>query len=241
MIRLIFALFYFLATAATGGTLYGYPHVPAAYYDWNYLQAKSQPYTALSGTFSMSARFTWDGVPGQSVTNPQHAVVAYTQRQVATGYFNLAGEESFTHGAGAFVGERGLEMELWFRQNNAGNAYVWNQDNNRCARDVQGTLPPGSMCLASNYNAGGYITSAPGFQLTKGVQYTLKVKLSQSSPGWTKLEAELYKPAAFGQQLVQSGMMGFPSASFFPVVNQHLTAAVARTPGEPLIQYTVLP
>lgn len=226
--------------ACGGGGLYsdGSP-----YHDFNYIAPKSQPYAMLTNAqpFSMSVTYTWGGTAGQTVTPAQHAVLAYTQSAFNTGYLNTMGQSLFTHGAGAYVGERGLAMELWFQQNGSGNGILWTQDNGRCAQDVQGTIPPGSMCLASSSNPNGFITPAPTFVLKKGVAYTLQVSISPTSPGWSRLDAKLYTPGQFGPTLVQSGAVGFQNAQFFPVVGQTLQATVARTPGEPVITYTVLP
>lgn len=231
-----------LAAAASGGTLYGYPTLPSNTYDFNYQTAKSQPYSALSGPISLSVQYTWNsGSTGAQIVEPQHALLAFTQMSTPTGYFNTTGDQIWTHGVGAFVGEHGLEMELWFRNGSTNNSIVWGQHEGRCARDVLGTLPPGTMCLSATPSAAGYITPYPGFVLRKWATYVVKIRVSPTSPGWSKLEAELWQPGTFGMTMTQSGMVGFENAAFFPLTGQTLNAAVARTPGEPSILYTVLP
>jgi len=242
IIRWLAACLAFVSAAASGGMLYSAPTYPGNYYDFSYQPAKSLPYSALSSPISLSVQFIWQGTAGTPITTPQHALAAFTQMTVPTGYYNPAGDQIWTHGAGAFVGEMGLEMELWIRQNGAANSIVWGQHNGRCARDVQGTLPPNTMCLSATSSPAGFITPSPSFALKRGVTYTLKVKISPTSAGWSKLEAELYQPSVFfGLTLIQSGSVGFENATFFPLVGQMLNAVVARTPGEPAIQYVVLP
>lgn len=226
--------------ACGGGDLYSDGSI---YHDFNYIPSKSQPYTALTNAqpFSSAVTYKWGGTAGQVVTPAQHAVLAYTQSAFNTGYLNAAGQSLFTHGAGAYVGDRGLALELWFQQNGAGNGIYWTQDNGRCARDVQATIPPGVMCLPSYPNSAGFITDAPTFSLLKGANYTLQVSISPTSPGWSRLDANLYQAGFFGPTLVQSGAVGFQNSAFFPVSLQPLQMTVARTPGEPVISYTVLP
>lgn len=248
MKKLIFIFAMLLIACGGSGTLYSPPGLN--YYDFNYDATKAQTVASLtSNTTTLTYNFVWDGVAGQNITTPQHAVVAMTQIASPTTTLNQTGQMIWTHGAGALVGERGLALELWFRNDLNGNGYtddqanavVWSQDNGRCATDVLQTIPDGQMCLAATDNPNGHITSAPYFQLKKGVAYVIKVQLIPLGSGWMKLRAELYQPTATGTGLVQSGSVNFQTASFFPSSSAMVNAAVARTPGEPSIQYTALP
>lgn len=242
MRRFIISLLCLLSSMVNAGELYGYPYIPSNLYDWNYQPTRDVPYTALDGTMTLGATYRWSqGNPGDQITEPQHALMSFSQMVVPTGYFNQTGDQVWTHGVGAFVGEHGLEMELWFRQNDAPNSVVWGQHENRCARDVQGHIPPGTMCLSDVENETGYLTPYPSFVLRKGRTYTVKIKITPTGPGWSKLEAELYQQGIFGTTLIQKGMVGFSHAMFFPLAGEPIKAAIARTPGEPVIQYTVLP
>ena len=211
---------------AVSGTLY---RSVLSGYDFNYIPSKSYSYNHLinGGTLTAQAQFLWQG---SGTVTEGHAILAFTQRQVSTGWFNTAGDELFTHGMGAFVGVNGLELEIWMRQNGAANAITWSQYAGGCARDVQGTIPPGTMCLPNYVNSGSYLTSYPGFTLKRNVVYTLKVKLEPASAGWTNITAELYERVSGVDVLRQKGRIGVQTASYFPVVNQDAAFTVARTP-----------
>ncbi len=219
--------------------------------DFRYPPGMAKPLSALqAGEIKLQARFVWDGTAGSVITTPQHAVLAYTQRGDAGNIQNTWGQTFWTHGAGAILGNFGLGLEIWRRDDenapgyadDPANAVVWTQENNRCASDVRGTIPPGSLCLSPIPNTIGYLTPAPNFTLRRGVAYWLRFKLSPGgSPGNTNLYADLLEETASGVVMVQSGMVGFPTGVYFPIAGQALEATVARTPGsaaEPSIQYT---
>ena len=232
------------------GTLLRVPE--CADMDFRYLPDMSKSTAYVRGPNAapivLQARFVWDGAAGQEITTGQHVVVAYTQRGVENSMQNTWGQKLWTHGAGAILGQFGLGLEIWRRDDanapgygdDPANAVVWTQLNNRCAQDVLGTIPPGSMCLPATPNTWGYLTPAPGFTLRRGVAYWLRFKLSPSSLGYTSLYADLLEETASGAVLVQSGLIGFPTATYFPIAGQALEATVARTPGsaaEPVIHY----
>lgn len=229
-----------LAQNHDSGTLYRVES--AAYFDWNYPAALAKPKANLaSETLKLQSRFTWYGSTNQIITTEQHAIVAFTQTASTSTLVNNAGQSIWSHGAGAYVGERGLELELWFAQGTQHNAIVWSQDYNRCAQDVLGTLPGNTMCLSANYNAVGYITSAPDFTLKRGVNYWVRIQISPTTAGNSALHAELIEETLAGAVVVQSGSVGFQNAMIFPL-SADLSATVARTPGsvaEPYVNYVV--
>lgn len=210
-------------------------------FDFYYPTALSKPLSALQvGTpVKLQARFVWDGPIGQSITTAQHAVVAFTQKGAANNWLNSSGQLFWTHGAGAFVSERGLAMELWFRNDPAGNgvqddaadAYFWDQTNGRCAYIVS-VGPTNGLCLSQAPNSGGHLTPA-SFTLKKGVAYWVRISLARQAgnSAWATLSADLIEETSGGPVVVQTGSVGFIAASFFPYTNQSLEASVARTPG----------
>jgi hypothetical protein len=229
-----------LLVACDGGSLYNVPSLNN--FDFKYMSEFAQPYSALDNgkPLILHSRFIWTGEHGEIMPEEQHAVLAFTQ-QAASGWKNNYGETLWSHGAGAFVGEQGLEMELWFREDkngngfedDAANAYVWNQREGRCARDVAGELKDGVRCLDDKSNPDGFITSAPDFVLRKGVPYILRIELQPGNNGRMSLTAELYTSSPMGGfDLVQRGLVWFNRADHFPVPQQNLSASVARTPGE---------
>lgn len=222
------------------GTLYRVES--AAYFDWNYPAALAKPKANLaSETLKLQSRFTWYGSINQVITTEQHAIVAFTQTASTSTLVNNAGQSIWSNGAGAYVGERGLELELWFTQNGQNNAIVWSQDNNRCAQDVLGTLPGNTMCISASYNAAGYITSAPDFTLKRGVNYWVRIQISPTTTSNSVLHADLVEETISGAVVVQSGSVGFQNAMIFPLASD-LVATVARTPGsvaEPYVNYVV--
>jgi hypothetical protein len=239
-----------LLVGCGGGSLTADPDLD--YYDFEYREDFSRPYASLATgeALELKARFVWAGDRGQQIDTPQHVVLAFTQAASASTAQNDEGERLWTHGAGAFVGEHGLAMELWFRDdqaqdgfdNDAANALVWSQDNGRCMRDVLGVKPTGTYCLSDTDSPTGYITSAPDFVLQKGVAYVLHVRITPGPDGWKSLHAVLYQESGDTFNVVQRGFIGFPPSQFFPVAGQPLQASVARTPGspgEPLVDFVV--
>lgn len=227
------------AYALTDAGQLGYnPNIGNA--DFKYSTAMNEAKTNLNSEIALQAEFTWYGAYGAAVTGG-HAVLAFTQTAATNRPLNSAGQMFFSHGAGAFVGPRGLEIELWYRSDTNGNgfnddpqnAFVWNQDYNRCVRDVQGTIPAGVYCIAgATSTSGEYITAAPNFQLKKGVKYVVRIKLKPSSvyANRSRIEAQLLEQGYFGKTLIQSGAIDFVTSDFFPTV-QDLQATVARAPG----------
>lgn len=234
---------------SASGYLYRVPQL--GYFDFFYPTNLSRSYMDLQmgDTLKLQSRFMWGGAPGRTISPPQHAIVAFTNRGATNNMVNTSGQMFWTHGAGAIVSERGLELELWFRNDANGNgfnddtpnAYVWSQAHNRCVRDVQGTITTDVLCLGSDPSAGSYITSAPSFALKSGVYYWLRVKLIPFiGTGWATLYADLIEETPNGAVLVQSAAVGFEIARFFPMNWQAMEATVARTPGtldEPFIEW----
>lgn len=208
--------------------------------DFKYSIAMNEAKANLNSEVALQAEFTWYGSYGAPVTGG-HAVLAFTQTAATNRPLNSFGQMFYSHGAGAFVGPRGLELELWYRSDANGNgfnddtqnAFVWNQDNNRCVVDVAGTIPPGVYCISGTPSTTGeYITAAPSFQLKKGVKYVVRIKLKPSSvyANRTRIEAQLLEQGYFGKTLIQSGAIDFVTSDFFPTM-QDLQATVARAPG----------
>ncbi len=232
----------FLAACGGGGSLSGDPDLNN--YDFEYREEFSRDYAALSSgeVLTLRARFVWAGPRAERIEAPQHVVLAFTQSAFDGNPRNDEGELLFTHGAGALVGEYGLAMELWFRDGDATNAYVWRQDHNRCMVEVLGTIETGARCLDDRMSSNGYITSAPGFALQKGIAYVLHIRIVPGLDGQKELHAELYQESGDTFILVQHGMVRFPPERHFPVQGQALQASVARTPGtegEPVVDYLV--
>jgi hypothetical protein len=231
-----------LSACGGGGSLTGDPDL--ANYDFEYREEFTRGYESLytGEVLTLRARFIWTGPRAEQITSPQHVVLAFTQSAFDGNPRNDEGEVLFTHGAGALVGEYGLAMELWFRDGMATNAYVWRQDFNRCMVEVIGTIETGTRCLDDRLSPNGYITSAPGFALQKGIAYVLHIRIAPGLDGQKELHAELYQESGDTFVLVQHGMVRFPPERHFPVQGQSLQASVARTPGtdgEPAVDYLV--
>ena len=132
-ITFIFAML--LIACGGSGTLYSPPGLN--YYDFNYDATKAQTVASLtSNTTTLTYNFVWDGVAGQNITTPQHAVVAMTQIASPTTTLNQTGQMIWTHRAGALVGARGLALELWFRNDVNGNGYLSLAEVDKGVRDV---------------------------------------------------------------------------------------------------------
>lgn len=243
-------------TGSECGTLYRVPQL--SNFDFFYPTDLSSTYGNFQNgaTLKLQSRFIWGGgTPGRVITAEQHAIVAFTNRGATNSMVNTSGQMFWTHGVGAYVSERGLEMETWFRDDtngngyndDPGNAYVWNQDNDRCVADVLGTITTPMWCLGTSTSDATYITSAPNFQLKAGVPYWVRIQLDRSAtPGWGMLHAELVEEsctaAGCTASVVQRGAVAFEIAKHFPMNWQAMEATVARTPGstaEPYVQYAV--
>lgn len=222
------------------GTLVRNPY--AANFDWKYLPALSSPRANLiqGQTLKLQSRFVWYGSTGSYITTEQHAIVAFTQQNASDTMLNTTGAPLWSHGVGAYVGERGLELELWYRTaSNQQNAVVWSQDHGRCIQDVLGLFSPSTGCIAGTVSTGDYITSAPNFQLKRGIYYWVRVTLTNAGVNLTNLHADLLEETAQGVNVVQSAQVKFTTDAFFPSL-QDITATVARTPGsadEPFINW----
>lgn len=233
----------FLAACGGGGSLYsdGSPER----YDFDYVPTLDEPYEAIGAgaVLTLQARIVWDGEKGRPITTVQHAPMGFVQITDANGVKNIDGHPIWTHGAGAYVGANGLALELWNREGSANVGTFWSQASGRCMFNTLGTAVGTSGCLYDSPNPTGYLTSAPGFQLKKGVSYILTMYLQETSPGWMTLRAKLYEATQFEAVEVQSGLVGFEKARHFPDPAQPLRAAIARTPGsigEPVVSYEFL-
>lgn len=225
-----------IAASAAAGTVTGaLGGLPWAYgFDWAY-SVPTEPRTAIATQQVVSqATFVWPGASGPVATG-QHAVLALTQTTINDRFSNNAGDPIWTHGAGVIVGEFGLGLELWVRENLGGgsygpaNAYVWKQTEGRCMKDVLGTIPNNSLCLPGVEGPGAYITEQPGFILQRNTPYTVRLLLNPQGP-WVELVGELWSPSG---ELLQRGRVGFQADQFFPDPAQPLRHVVARTPGSP--------
>lgn len=241
--RIIQLLFLALLTACGGGgSLYsdGSPD----YYDFNYQPELDEPHYALGPGVTLQARIVWDGEPGAPIETTQHVPMGFVQITDPNTVKNADGQPIWTHGAGAYVGANGLALELWSRVDRVTVGTFWTQDHGRCMFNTLGTAVGTDYCLESSTSERGYLTSAPWFQLKKGVPYILTVYLHESTPGWMVLRAKLYEARRFDEVVqVQEGMVGFEKARHFPDQGQQLRAAIARTPGsigEPSVSYDFL-
>lgn len=235
-------------------------------FDVHYLTGLNQSHsygTFMAGVpMQLQARLTWQGPHGVPIATGQHAVVAFTQIGAKNTAKNVQELNFFSHGIGAFVGETGLAMELWFRHTNAQpninlatqDAFVWYQTHGRCAQSVAGSIPQpgpngenGIMCLSPTPAPGGYITPS-AFQLRYGYHYWVRTTISaNASTGYGTLVAELYEDTATPGStpvLKQTGSFGFPLSgqnSPFPLQGaEPIYSTVARTPGaatEPVVTY----
>lgn len=241
--RIIFAFVFALLTACGGGgSLYsdGSPD----YYDFNYQPELDEPHYALGPGVTLQSRIVWDGEPGAPIETTQHVPMGFVQITDPNTTKNSEGKPIWTHGAGAFVGADGLALELWSRVEGVTVGTFWTQGSGRCMFNTLGTAVGTDYCLDPSPSARGYLTSAPWFQLKKGVPYILTVYLNESAPGWMVLRAKLYEARKFDEVVqVQEGMVGFEKARHFPDQGQQLRAAIARTPGskgEPVVSYDFL-
>lgn len=215
------------------------------FYDFDYRPAFDEPYAALASgrVLTLQARVEWDGPQGEPITVVQHVPMAFTQATDPHAMKNADGAPIWTHGVGAYVGASGLALEVWGRNGDTTSGTFWSQDNERCPLNTAGADMGTGGCIADSLSPGGYITSAPGFQLKKGVPYILTVYLQETWPGWMTLRAKLYEANDSQLVEVQAGMIGFEKARHFPDAGQPLRAAIARTPGgpgEPSVSYTFL-
>lgn len=232
-----------LSACGGGGSLEGDESL--GFYDFDYRPAFDEPYAALASgrVLTLQARIVWDGAKGEPITAVQHVPMAFTQATNPGAMKNAEGALLWTHGVGAYVGASGLALELWGRNGDTTSGTFWSQDNNRCPLNTSGAEMGAGGCIADTPNPAGYITSAPGFQLRKGVPYILTIYLQETWPGWMTLRAKLYEADEFHAVEVQSGMVGFEKVRHFPDPGQPLRAAIARTPGSPgerSISYTFL-
>lgn len=230
-----------LAACGGGGSLYsdGSPE----YYDFNYQPELDEPHYALGPGVTLQARIVWDGTPGTPIETTQHVPMGFVQITDPNAVKNADGQPIWTHGAGAYVGANGLALELWSREGSTNVGTFWTQASGRCMFNTLGTAVGTSRCLYDSPNPTGYLTTAPGFQLKKGVSYILTMYLQETSPGWLTLRAKLYEATQFEAVEVQSGLVGFEKARHFPDQGQQLRAAIARTPGslgEPSVSYDFL-
>jgi hypothetical protein len=212
-------------------------------FDFKYGTAMNQPKANLNSEVKLQAEFQWYGSYGAPVPLG-HVVLGFTQTNATNAMVSPAGQMLFSHGAGAIVGQNGLNIELWFRDDNNQtgtyndddqNAALWNQNNNRCVFDVLGTFPSNYYCLASTPSATGeYITPAPNFQLRKGIRYILRIKMKPSTtyPGRTRIEAQLLEQQLYSKVLIQSAAVDFVTSAFFPKPVD-MQATVARAPSDP--------
>lgn len=222
------------------------------YFDFFYPTTLSSSYgNFMNGApLKLQTRFVWGGgAAGREITAKQHAVVAFTQQGVEKNLKNKFGQNFWTHGVGAFVGEAGLAMELWFRDDENGNGYeddepnafVWSQENDSCMGDVRGLIKDKIYCLSPKAGDITHMTTAPDFKLRAGVAYVVRVQLQRvGTPGWGMLHAELLEETGGTTKVVQSGAVAFEVAKHFPMGWQDLEASVARTPGstdEPYVQW----
>jgi len=241
--RIIQLLLLVLLTACGGGgSLYsdGSPD----YYDFNYQPELDEPHYALGPGVTLQARIVWDGEPGAPIETTQHVPMGFVQITDPNTVKNFARQPIWTHGAGAFVGADGLALELWSRVDGVTVGTFWTQGSGRCMFNTLGTAVGTDYCLDPSPSERGYLTSAPQFQLKKGVPYILTVYLNESAPGWMVLRAKLYEARRFDEVVqVQEGMVGFEKARHLPDQSQQLRAAIARTPGsigEPSVSYDFL-
>lgn len=226
--------------SAFAGTLHSPPGIN--YYDFNRLPSLERTHANLASgaAADMTVKFTWGGVAGTAVLEPQHAIAAFVQSTSATGPANALGQITHTHGAGAYVGERGLALETWHRDTPTSptNGTRWDQFDGRCARDVLGTIPPTAWCLASAEGAGDFITPAPAFQLRRGTVYILRTRVQLVGANTIQIAAWLHTQGIWGAQLVQRGVVHVEGAKHYPAPSLPVHAVVARTPGEATIAYS---
>lgn len=233
--RIIFALLLAIAGGTCSaqnsyvGSLNGTPEL-----DFAYLPSFAKPLTAVHGhAVKLQARVVWNGDTAAPINVDQHFVLAYTQSGAQNSPQNNVGELLWTHGVGAILGPFGLAIELWHRhdatgdgfEDDASDAIVWTQHNDRCAQSVLGSIPPGTMCLSPAPGTLGYITPA-NFVLKTGVAYWLRIVISPTGGGWASLHADLIDESAPATP-VQRAMISFQLAAFFPL-NKDVNAVVGR-------------
>lgn len=243
--RLIALLFFALLTACGGGGGDSASSDSSTEYNnFDYAPTLDEPHYALGPGVTLQTSIVWGGEANQPVTTPQHVPLGFVQITDPTTVKNAKGLPIWTHGAGAFVGTDGLALELWSRVDGVTVGTFWTQNSGRCMFNTLGTAVGTDYCLDPSPSERGYLTSAPWFQLKKGVPYILTVYLNESAPGWMVLRAKLYEARRFDEVVqVQEGMVGFEKASHFPDQAQQLRAAIARPPGskgEQVVSYGFL-
>ena len=211
--------------------------------------AGSRKALKAGASHQLEATFTWRADPAPD----EHALVSFSQAGKANNYVNDQGRLHFTHGAGAYVGHRGLALELWFVTDEGApgydddrlNAHYWTQDNGRCVGDVLHTEIPHTQCLSDSPLAESHLTPNPGFLLKRNTPYTLRITLSRNDADHEKawLFGELLQPCAdplvCDRQVVQTARVGFAIDDFFPL-GDVMNADVARTRGAEPIDYTII-
>ena len=226
---------------------------PTTYnYDFKLLTALNPPASVVrnGNSAKLQARYVWQpanpALNGLQINTPQHAVVAFTQSLNPNFMRNPSGQYYWSHGVGAFVGENGLQLELWFTEaDGSSNAYVWSQNNNRCMAIVHGYYTPGQLCLDGHATPGGsYLTPAPNFKLRFGVPYWLRLEVRPASPGWMVLLADLIEDSCIGgvcgPRIVQQGSISVITNSWWPNQLYPINASIARTEGDvdaPFVNY----
>ena len=191
----------------------------------------------------MEADVLWQGSGPQQSGAPgdgEHALVALMQGRVTTIEEKLASCRNAVagklptpialrmSGVGAYVGERGLAMELWLPPeswNSVNEAIVWNRDNpapaNPAARCAS-LVPVGAtdtLCLSTHPADGDHISVDRPFAMEKGQRYRLQLRVQAvpEAPGWARLNAALLIVGADGQTTpVQTGQLHFIIDQFFP-------------------------
>ena len=229
------------AHAQTEGTLLREARLD--YYDFFYpttLSSSRENFMA-GDTLKLQSRFVWGGgAPGREIKANQHTVVAFTQEGVEHNLKNKFSQNLWTHGVGALVGEYGLALELWFRDDENGNgfeddkanAFVWTQEHDRCKRDVLELIKDKQDCLSASASDAAHMTAAPGFKLRAGIAYWVRIKVQRvGATGRGMLHAELLEETGGTVSMVQSAAVEFEIAKHFPMGWQNLEASVARTPG----------
>jgi hypothetical protein len=210
-------------------------------FDWYFPSGFSKSKSTLGysgGTLLLQSRFIWNG--SGLITGGEHALVAYTQGSQTdklNSPLQSPRQTLFRYGAGAFVSDVGLALELWSVPGGTqpDTSIAWEQVN-QCgwmiAKKTSANLciPLITLAHALSNPPDSYITSNPGFTLSKGRIYWVRITLTGEGNGWVRLKGELFD----GSTLVQMGQIGFVRDQYMPLSEQ-LKGSIGRTPGQELI------
>ncbi len=217
-------------------------------FDWYYPSGFEKMKSTLGtagGTLRIRSSFVWDGVEGTLITGTEHALVAYTQGSQSGKYnspYQSRRQTLFQYGAGAFVRNDGLSLELWSHPSDSlpDNGAVWTANSALGCGTISTTnncsIPLISLSQALSNPPASYITPKGSFSLIKGRTYWVRVTLTGQGNGWVTLKGELFVDSTQSYNLMQVAQISFIRDQYLPL-SSLLMGTVGRTPGTNNISY----